>query len=160
MANADRPSGFVPHGAPLRVNPYSAGGTIYPGDAVKLNSSGQVVAASANDALLGVAVGYATSGAEVLVADHPDQQFVAQADEGQIDAQTDIGNNVDIVATSGSTAYKLSRMEIDSSTLASDSTLPMRLLGIENAIDNALGTNARCIVRINKHQLAHNSAGV
>jgi len=161
MANVDRPAGAAPFGEPLRANSHQSGGVVYPGDLVKMNSSGQVVVAAANDALLGAAVGYASaSGQDILVADHPDQQFVIQADDSDIDAQTDVGQNADILATAGSSAYKLSRMELDSSTIASDSTLPLRILGVEAAVDNAFGANVKCIVRINKHQLAPNSQGV
>lgn len=161
MANADRPSGFAPHGEPLRVNSYVSGGAVYPGDAVTQDATGRMAAATAGQVLQGVAVSYASAaGADILVADHPDQQFIAQADGNDIDAQTDIGQNVDLLATAGNATYKLSRQELDSSTIASDSTLQFRILGIEPAVDNAFGEFAKVVVRINKHQLAHNSQGV
>lgn len=161
MANPDRPNGAVPFGEPLRLNSYVAGAAVYPGDFVKLDSSGRIVVGAATDALIGVAIDYASAAAaSVLVADHPDQQFVVQADETEIDAQTDVGQNADILATAANTTYKVSRMELDSSTIASDSTLALRILGVEAAVDNAFGAQAKCIVRINKHQLASNSQGV
>ena len=134
---------------------------MYPDDLVTLNSSGLVVAAAASQDLLGAARGFAAaSGDQISVADHPDQQFVIQADETEIDAQTDVGQNANILATAGNSTYKVSRMELDSSTIASDSTLPLRILGIEAAVDNAFGAQAKCIVRINRHQLAPNTQGV
>jgi hypothetical protein len=160
MANADRPCGFRPHGKILRANVYESGAAIYPGDAVKLSSDGQIDPAAAGDALLGVALSYASAaGAEVLVADDPSQRFVVQADETQVDAQTDIGNVCDIVATAGNSTYKLSRMELDSSDVNTTSG-QLCILGYERRADNALGTNVDAIVKINEHQLKDAFAGV
>lgn len=163
MANLDQPRGAEPKGVPLRKNKYVAAGTIYPGDFVSQEAGGRVVAASASSALCGVAASYASGAdAEVMVWDHPDQLFLVQADETEVDAQTDIGLNYDIVATAGSSAYKLSRMELDSSTQATTATLPLKLLGIDERPDNALGAQVDCIVKINNHQFGSHTgtAGV
>lgn len=152
MANADRPTGFRPHGDVLRASPYEAGGTVYPGDAVKMNSSGVVVVAAAGDALLGVAAEYAVSGEQVLVWDDPDQKFVAQCDDGTNVAQTDMGNNCDILATSGNSTYKQSRMEIDISTKVTTAA-QLRLLQILPQEGNAAGEFAKVVCVINEHQL-------
>lgn len=160
MANKDRPQGLIPVGEPLRANPYVAGAAIYPGDPVRLGSNGKVTKATAGQSLVGVAIGKAAAdGDSILVADHPDQQFVIQADDGSIDAQTDLGNNANIVAGSDDT-YEVSRYELDGDSLASDSNLPLRLLRVERQVGEGLGANAKCIVRINAHQLANNSEGV
>jgi len=155
MANVDRPQGASPKGEPKRANEYVAGGIVYPGDMVKLNSAGRVVAASASDALCGVALSYAgAAGEKLIVSDDINQLYVIQADGTDIDAETDINLNYNIVATGGSTKYKLSRMELDSDTGATSSILPLKLLGIERAADNALGEFVDCIVKINNNQLA------
>lgn len=155
MANADRPNGFRPQGEILRVRPYKASGVIYPGDAVTQEAGGRVGAAAATNALIGVAATYA-SGAdvEVLVYDHPDQLFVGQCDGADVDAQTDIGLNYSILATAGNSTYKLSRMEVDSSTQATTAALELKVLGIDRAIDNALGEFCKVVVKINNHQLS------
>lgn len=153
MANTVKPRGARPYGVLLRATTYQAGGTVYPGDLVKTNSSGQVVAASASDALLGAALGYATTGLDILVADHPDQQYSIQSDDANPGAQTDILLNYNFVATSGSSTYKDSRMALDGSTGATTATLPLKVLGYENRPDNALSTNCDCLVIINNHQL-------
>lgn len=153
MANADRPQGASLKGEPLRLNVYVAESTIYPGDFVKQNANGTVEPASASNALIGVAVAYAAAGSRCQVSDHPDQQYVVQADESDINAQTDIGLNYDIVATSGSSTFKASRMELDSSSGATTATLPLKLLDIERRPDNSLGAQVDCIVKINNHQL-------
>jgi hypothetical protein len=157
MANADRPVGFRPYGRALRETPYSAGGTVYPGDAVKLNSSGQCVVVAAGDSMLGVAASYATSGNTVIVWDHPDQQFTGQVD-GLSVAQTHVGNNADVLATSGSSTYKQSRMEIDGST-AVTTTAGVRILAIDPTLGNAAGSNADVVFVINEHILRE-TAGV
>lgn len=152
MANANRPKGFRPHERALRESPYAAGGTIYPGDAVTMNSSGLMVAAAAGEALAGVAASYAADGGEVLVWDHPDQKFEGQCDDGTSVAQTDMGNNCDILATAGNSTYKASRMEIDISSKVTTAA-QVKLLRILPAIDNAAGEFAKVVFVINESQL-------
>lgn len=154
MANLDQPCGAVPHERCIRSRKYVAAAAIYPGDFVSLDSGGKVAVASASAALVGVALSYASAAdEEVLVADAPDQLFKVQADDTTVDAQTDINLNYNILATSPSTAYKISRHELDASTQATTSTLPLRLLAIDARPDNALGGFVDCIVKINNHQL-------
>lgn len=155
MANANRAKGLQPYEDIKRVSPYVAASTVYPGDVVRMNSSGTIAAAAADtSANLGVSAQYATAGQEVKVWDHPEQKFVCQADSGGSVsiAQTNCGLNYQIVATTGSTAYKQSRQELDASTAASDSNLPLRMLAISPAVDNAAGVNAKVVVTLNNHQ--------
>lgn len=155
MANRDEPQGFRPKGEPLRLNKYVAAGVIYPGDAVSQESGGRVVAASASSALFGVAASYASAADQsVEIWDDPEQLYVVQADEADIDAQTDMGLNYDLLATAGDATYRVSRMELDSSTGGTSATLPLKLLGIDERPNNALGAQVDCIVKINNHQLA------
>lgn len=163
MANYDAPSGFKPVGRVKSKTKYQAGGAVYPGDAVKFDSDGEVVAASASDALCGVAATYASGqGEAVHVFDDPNQLFVCQSDGSDIDAQTDINLNYNIVATAGNSTYKVSRMELDANTGDTTATLPLKLLYIDNRPDNALGEFVDCIVKINNHQLGSHTgtAGV
>lgn len=154
MANLDRPRGAEPKGKPLRENAYVAGEAIYRGDLLKKANTGKVVRAAASDALIGVAAASAAADEKVLVWDHPDQQFVMQADGGDIDAQTDILLNYDFVVASPDTTYSISRTEVDSSTGDTTATLPLKLLAVDERPDNALGAQVDCIVKINNHQLA------
>lgn len=155
MANPVRARGFVPYEETLRESPYVAGGTIYPGDVVRMDNAGAVIAASADTSPnLGVSAQYATSGQECKVWDHPEQKFSCQADSGGSVsiAQSNAGLNYQIVATTGSTAYKQSRQELDASSGATDSNLPVRMLAIQPAVDNAAGVNAKVVVVLNNHQ--------
>lgn len=172
MANVDLPRGFRPYGDIKSCNSYSAGGTIYPGDAVKFSAGtssttvrrAEVVAGTAGAALCGVALNYAVAGGKVLVADDPSQLFVGQCDEADFDNQVDLGLNASILATAGSSTYKVSRMEVDSSTLATTATLELKVLGYIERQDgkNEMGANAEVIFKINNHQLSAGtgSAGV
>lgn len=160
MANVDRPSGFRVYGPLLQKTPYESGAAIYPGDAVKLSADGQIDPASATDALLGVALEYASAaGVKIMVADHPDQKFIVQASGAEVNAQTDIGNTAELLATAGNSTYRQSRMELDSSGLGTSSQ-QLLILGVQSRPDNALGTNVDCVVKINEHQLKDSFAGV
>lgn len=159
MANSDQPRGFRIKGNCLRVSPYVAGGTIYPGDAVHQENDGKVDAAAASEALCGVAASYATDGQTVLVYDHPDQKFVVQAAGASVSAQTDINLNYPITATAGSSTYKQSRQELDDSAGATTATLPLKLLAIDSREDNAFGANVDCVVIIANHQLSNAGLG-
>lgn len=160
MANLDIVDGFKPFGRIYPQSSYVAGGTIYKGDALKLKNDGTVERAAAGDALIGIAVSNAASAESVLVADHPDQLFIGQADDATIDAQTDIGLNCDIVVAAANTTYKRSGMELDASTVDTTSTLVCRVERIVKAPDNALGANVKVVFSINSHQRANARTGV
>lgn len=154
MANLDQPCGFVPYGDVKRCREYVAAAAIYPGDGVKQTNAGKVTVAAAGDALLGFAANYVSAdGEKVNVFDDPDQEFKGQASATDPDAQTDLNLNYNLVANSPSTAYKISRQEIDSTSGATNSNLQLKLLRIEVRPDNVLGANADCIVVINNHVL-------
>ncbi len=163
MANANRAHGLQPYEEIKRESPYVAGGTVYPGDVVRMSNAGTIVAASADTSPnLGVAAQYATSGQECKVWDHPEQKYECQADAGgSISiAQTDAGLNYQIVVTTGSTAFKQSRQELDASTGATDSNLPLRMLAISPAQNNAAGVNAKVIVVLNNQQMKPGAEGL
>jgi hypothetical protein len=96
-----------------------------------------------------------------MVYDDPEQKFIVQSDDAtEPAAQTACGLNYNIVATAGNSSYKASRMELDGSSGATDSVLPLRLLDIVQAPDNAFGAQAKCVVKINNHQLGNKIEGV
>lgn len=167
MANVDRPNGFVPYGPILRCRPYLAGVEVFQGDMVNRKAGGagtdgrsEVEPGDASEAQIGVAAHHAAVGAMVLVYDHPDQEFVGQADGADIATGVDFGLNFDLLATNGSGTQ--SAHEIDSSTGATTATLPIKVLRLLPAVDNALGEFAKCIIKINNHQLGSHTgtAGV
>lgn len=155
MSNVDRHNGFRPYEEAVRCRPYVAGGAVYPGDAVSLNSSGQIVAASASSALAGVAASYASaSGVEVMVWDDPDQIFEVQDDGSATLASTGVGLNYNIVANSGNSSYIRSRMELAANSGATTATLPLKLLGFgREQNSDTVSPYQKCVVEINNHQL-------
>lgn len=158
MANKDIPRGFEPVGKVRQSIELTAGGRIFPGDCVHFEADGKVDAAAANEAIAGVALSYADAdGDPVLVCTDPNQLYRVQADEDDIDAQTDINLNYDILATAGDTTYKQSRQELDSDSGNTTATLQLKLLKVEARPDNALGAQVDCIVKINNHQMGEHT---
>lgn len=171
MANADLPRGFRPYGELMHVGIYVAAGTIYPGDAVEFETGAANttqlrarVAAADDGPSMGVALNYATVGQIVRVADDPSQLFAGQVDGSEPAANSDLGLNYAIVATTGDTTYKVSRQEISSTGEATTATLAVKVLGIVPRHDgkNAMGANTEVIFKINNHQLGSHTgtAGV
>ena len=91
----------------------------------------------------------------VLVADSPDLVFEAQADASV--ALASIGLNVGVVegtgsASAGSTTTGASGMQVDGSSVATASTLPLQIVGAPNRVDNEMAASYnRVLVRINTH---------
>jgi hypothetical protein len=143
--------GFKPHGVLKQVAVMESGSACYPGDFVTLASDGQVDPAAAAADIIGLCLDYASAaGQKVRISVDPSQLYVGQANEDDIDAQTDIGQTVDILATAGSATYKLSRQEIDSTSIGASQQLV--ILGIEAQIGNALGDLVDVVVKVNQHQ--------
>jgi len=92
--------------------------------------------------------------AEVL--DDPNQLFMVQA-SGAV-TKADIGKNADVVGTTGSDVNGISAMELDSATIANTAALNLKIVGLSASPDNAFGTNAVVVVKINEHM--YGSAGV
>lgn len=162
MANRDRPRGFEPSGPLLRVNEYLAvGSAIYPGELVKRHADGGVAVGTVSVACCGVAISVASSaGRSVMVADHPQQRFVIQADSTDIDAQTDIGLNYTCLVTGEDSTFRIARMEVDSSTGQVSAAIELRVIEIEKSSGNALGTNVDVIVQLNNHSFGGGTGAV
>jgi hypothetical protein len=90
------------------------------------------------------------------VIDDPNQLFLIQCNAGFVAAN--VGNNADVVGTSGSTTTGISSMELASSTLATTAALNLKVVGLYNDVNNDFGTNAVVVVKINEH--VYGSAGV
>lgn len=151
MPNKNQPIGLRPEGDLIRATKYIAGSTVYPGDPVILATDGQVDS-SVTTPLIGVALNYATVNQNVMVADHPDQRFIVQANSSV--AQSDINGNFDLTLGTPSTTYKRSATVMNVATSdKTTATNAVKLLAIADEIDNAAGsTNVDVIVKINNHQ--------
>lgn len=161
MANVDHPKGFKVFGPRGSVSPYTktTAGAVFDGDLVDVtatDSPGTIGAAAAGSVqLLGASEVYSAAGtaATLLIVDDPDQKFVGQEDSGGGNlALTDLMENADHLATTGSTTTGKSAHEIDSSS-ADPATFGLRLLDLLNNPANAVGANAQYVCRINEHHL-------
>jgi hypothetical protein len=151
-----------------------ASGNIFSGDPVKMANTGTILVAAAGDQLLGVFRGckYTNASGEVIyssywpsgtvssdavafVVDDPNALFEVQSAATGSVVQTVVGNNADIVYTSGSTVDGQSGVEISGTTAATSAQL--RIVGISgDPENNTLGTgsqsaNVNLIVKINEH---------
>jgi len=185
MANKDAPFGLKPVGElgsgynTSGTTEYSiasgATGNIFSGDLVKMLNTGTVLVAGATDnPVLGVfrgcqytdsngdvifspywPSGTVTSDAVAFVVDDPNALFEVQSAATGSVVQTVVGNNADIVYTSGSTKTGISAVEISGTTAATSAQL--RIVGFSGDPDNnTLGTgsqsaNVNMIVKINEH---------
>jgi hypothetical protein len=90
------------------------------------------------------------------VIDDPSQLFIIQNDETS--AVTDYGKNADIVVGTGNTTTGMSANELDTSTIATTAALNLKIIGLWNVPNNAVGEFAVVVVKINEH--LYGSAGV
>lgn len=95
----------------------------------------------------------------VLVVDDPNVIFEAQEDSiGNNLAITDLSSNMDIV--SGTNNGYVSGWMLDSSTVNTGSTRQVKLLGLAQRSDNAVGQYGKWLVLINNHELRGGITGV
>jgi hypothetical protein len=90
------------------------------------------------------------------VLDDPSQMFIIQNDGTS--AATNYGLNADIVVGTGNTTTGLSANELDTSTIATTAALNLKIIGLWDVPNNAVGANAVVVVKINEH--SYGSAGV
>lgn len=199
MANVNAPFGLRPVGT-VNGQPYSGavraysvpagdGTAIYIGDAVKLDTTSQiidgqvykdVIIAASGDKLVGAVVGVLPSTRDsltyraastqriVLVADDPNQLFeIAQGASGTALNANDIGLNADLSVVAGSAVTGYSASVINNATEATTNTLDLKIVGMPNRADNDPGSSvssgaasSHFLVRINRHQYADQVAGV
>lgn len=162
--------------------PTGDGTAVYIGDFVKLAGTGQtingrvysdVARAATGDVVTGAVIGVipvtresliyraASTQRLVMVADDPDLLFEAQeGSSGTAFTADDIGLNCDFVVAAGSATTGLSGSQLNNATEATTNTLDLQLVAFLNREDNAIGSSARWLVRINRHQHANQVAGV
>lgn len=117
--------------------------------------------AGATNRITGVVVGFqptpaltpygyrpASTAMNVIVADDPLIEYVIQADADGV-AAAQVGLNANLTAGSGSTATKRSGFILDGTTPDVDATYQLRILGLEQQINNEFGAYADVLVRIN-----------
>jgi hypothetical protein len=155
-------------GVDMYYVPSSNGTALYVGDPVKLAGSADsagvasIALCAATDTITGAIVGFADAtsmsagyGAAstvryVLVSHGQDVLYEIQEDGvGGAIAADDIGLNADIIVAAGSTYTKRSGVMLDTSTKQTTATLGLRICGLAQRPDNAIGTNAKVLVSLN-----------
>lgn len=175
-------------GAPYNgaSNPYSVAAgnatALFIGDPVILAGTSQtingvvysdVARAATGDVLQGVVVGVvpetesstiyraASTQRILLIADDPNLLFeIQESSGGTALTENDIGLNANFVVAAGSTATGKSGVELNNATEATTNTLDLKIMGLVNRADNAVGEHAKWLVRINRHRLVDQIAGL
>lgn len=154
---------------------------VFRGDFMTLNDDGSVSPAAAGGILLGVCVGVkvdrsiaatehpgylpASTAGYVLVCVGPDVIYELQEDNtGGPMVATNVGSTGDMVAGAGSTTSGVSGHLLDSSdVIAKDGTpasAQLLVIGLSQKVDNAVGNDAKWLVRINESALALGQTGL
>lgn len=151
------------------------------GDLVKVNGTGQtigdttyqdVIRAATGDIFVGAVVAVlpatrdstvyreASTQRLVCVADDPNLLYeVQESAAGTSLTINDIGLNANVLVADASTTTGLSATTLNNATEATTNTLDVKIVGLANKQNNAVGESAKWIVRINRHQYANQIAG-
>jgi len=183
MANADAAFGFVPtrhmSGNAPRTNKYTCASelaeNIFKGDLCIIISTGLITPHTATEVNnIGVFNGVSytasdgsyvysdywpsgTAATDIIIYIYDDPYTVFKVQSAGTPAQTNIGNNADVVAGAGSTTTGQSGFEI-SGTMATG-TASCKIMALYDAPENAFGANAVMEVLINEH-LLKDGAGI
>jgi len=183
MANADAAFGFVPtrhmSGNAPRTNKYTCASelaeNIFKGDLCIIISTGLITPHTATEVNnIGVFNGVSytasdgsyvysdywpsgTAATDIIIYIYDDPYTVFKVQSAGTPAQTNIGNNADVVAGAGSTTTGQSGFEI-SGTMAAG-TASCKIMALYDAPENAFGANAVMEVIINEH-LLKDGAGI
>jgi hypothetical protein len=184
MANIDHPRGLQPHRNLLRATEYKIPAAyaqdlfIYdPVIAIGTGRDINIATAGTGNPITGsilaiydlnkVPLNYWDSGhvgeGYVIVADHPDQLFVAQGDgDTSFLDEDDSHGNINLVSGTGSTVNFLSGWELDdSATGGAVAADQVRLIRYVQGVDNTVGiANADWICQINNHTQSVGIVGV
>ena len=155
---------------------------IYVGDPVILSGTSQTIdgvvyadvdQAATGDKIVGVVIGVlpvtqdslkyraASTQRLLLVDDDPNSLFeIQEVSGGTALTANDIGLNADFVVGSGSTVTGQSGVELNNVGEATTNTLDLKIVGMVNRADNAIGEHCKWLVRINRHQYANQVAGI
>lgn len=95
----------------------------------------------------------ANTNAYLMVVDDPQVQLVAQLSTVAGFTTADFGLNVNYRATAGNANTGTSGFDVDIATKATTATLPLKILGMQYKLDNAIGDPfVEVLLKINNHQ--------
>lgn len=96
----------------------------------------------------------------VLVADDPNILFELEDDGAAALTATSCNKNASYTVTNPTAPAQNSASVLATASVATTSTLPLKLVGLAQRPDNAFGAYANWLVRFNTHELAGSTAGV
>jgi len=162
MANTDSAYGFSPKGPLLRQQPKDVlvgyGTAIFKGDLVSAVTAGSVQAAAAGDTvILGASTAYsaastvasAETGTALMVADHPDQLFMAQDDASETPAMSEVHQAANHVAGTGSTTTLKSGHELALSDAGTSTGGFVILRAVDRPDNEKTAVNCDWVVQLN-----------
>lgn len=169
-------------GARVYTTASGDGTAIFVGDPVKLAGTSQTVngqvytdvaQAATTNVVVGVVIGVlpdtrdslsyraASTVRRLLVVDDPNALFeIQEVSGGTALTANDIGLNAPFVVGSGSTVTGYSGVELNNVGEASTNTLDCKIIGLVPRENNAVGENAKWVVRLNNHIYVNQTAGV
>lgn len=161
MANVDFPRGFTPKyrisGGTISLLSGDLASThdeIAKDDALERRSDGYIHRAQASSVtIIGVSAEYkaANTGGTIQFVPANDTVFEGQVDDSTVNAQTDLGQNYNIVATAPDSQGR-SQMEIDGDSQNTTATLPVQILRVSPGSE--LGANVLVEFVFNQHVLS------
>ena len=96
-----------------------------------------------------------------LVADDPNLLFTIQeVSDGTALTAADVGLNASVRVASGSAVTGLSGFELDNTTEATTASLELRIIGLVNEPNNAIGLNANWLIALNNHTEDNSGVGI
>ena len=96
----------------------------------------------------------------VQVADDPNTIFAIQDDGLAALTATSANKNATYTVAAPTSPQTISATVMATGTVATTSTLPLRIMGLRQSVDNAFGVNATWLVKFNNHELLGATAGV
>lgn len=98
----------------------------------------------------------------VYVVDDPNAMFEVQEDSaGGALALASVGLNADLLAGTVSTTTGRDSVEVDTSTVGTGASLPVKILSFSRRVDNETSSSyAKVIVKFNSHYYGHVSTGI
>lgn len=169
-------------GARVYTTPVGDGTAVFVGDPVKIAGTSQVVngqtytdviQGAVGNVLVGIVIGVlaettnslpyraASTVRRLLVVDDPNVLFeIQEVSGGTALTANDIGFNAPFVVGSGSTVTGYSGVELNNVGEATTNTLDVKIIGLSARENNAVGENAKWLVRLNNHLYVNQTAGV
>jgi hypothetical protein len=96
----------------------------------------------------------------ILVADDPNILFLVEDDGLAALTATSCNKNASYTVANPTGVAQISATVLNTASVATTNTLPLKLMGLVQRPDNAFGINADWLVRFNTHEFAGSVAGV